>query len=180
MIKMTIRGVLRMALAVSDSLTEGAIMKIWFAAAIYVGMMCAGCSSVQDMWQPAPPQTRAKYGAFSGFEFFDTKNNDVDLDAQYNPQTGEYRVIAKIRNNASDVNESMVPLMQQFILGMSARVDQMDARTREIEQHGKNISEALSGLRGLLETGLAPLRGLKVGVDTPIGSGSVETGGNPN
>lgn len=167
-------GFLQSAKRASRSI-EVRLMAFLVACMAIIAM--GGCASVQDMWAPAPPQTKAEYGAWSGFKFYDTKNNDVDLDAQYDPKTGAYSVKAKIRNNASEVNESLVPLMQQFILGLSARVDQMDARTREVEAHGKNIMGALSELRGMIDSGLAPLKGLKTKIDTPIGGAAIETGG---
>lgn len=136
-----------------------------------------GCASIQDMVRPAVPHTKASYGAFSGFNLDDTKNNDIDAEGEYNAKTGDYKVKFKIRNNASDVMLANVEQMKVFTLGLAARVEQMDARTREVEAHGRNIIGSLEQIKGMLGEVISPLKGASIDIDGPLGKGGVKTGG---
>lgn len=132
----------RVGIAVPPENTKGVAMKFLKSslAVAMLGSCVAGCYS------PEPAQTRFGMGAFRGWEFHDSKDNDVSVEyAGYNSETKQWEVKnLTIRNNASDVNKTLEAMML-------ANAEQWKA----VAEHTRALGEATSSIAGALSW-LAP------------------------
>lgn len=137
-------------------------LKLWMAVMLVLGV---GCQGAPKGW--FEPVTKASYSPLWGsFSLYDTKDNDIEATGTYNKETGEFEFDVKIRNNASDVNQSQIELMAQYR-------EQMLVFNEQMRIHGENIVNAfgrlnelasivVGGATDILQTTVGP-DGLKVG-----------------
>ncbi len=135
---------------------------VFFTACILAGgLLAVGCQAgVQPLWSQAKPETVVKINPLSRTV---TVHNSTDTDISLGEFSGktaagtEWRVTdLKFVANASSVR--------------TANVAQMEM--------SRQITDAvMQGFAAWLAQAMAPLRGANVTIDTPIGGGSLTTGG---
>ncbi|GEM_PF-5716996 len=88
---------------------------------------------------PEQAQISIRYNPLTGFAYKDTKDNNIEAEGEYDPDTKAFKFKTKVISNASDVNAGMVPWMQEF-------AEQMKQRNEQDRITGQNISLAIQGL----------------------------------
>lgn len=129
-------------------------------------LVLAGCEN--GLFGSANPRTEFSYGA-SGAKFYDSKNNDIDVAGEYDPETGRVSVSKfVVRNNASDVRLANVEQM----LGLAKQQEQFNQGIREV----RGIVSDIGGM----VTELRMMRYGQTQIDTPWGTyGSTRSTSQP-
>lgn len=126
----------------------------------------AGCSRGHAaLWSQANPQTSFSFNPLTKtVTLFSNDGKGVTVD----------QITATWGENSFEVHGLVVT--DRSVENRQANVQQLQV----VDQITKTaIQEIFSGLSGMIEQGLMPLRGASATVDTPIGGGSVKLGGAP-
>ncbi len=124
------------------------------------GCVLTGCAFIK-------PTTQLKAGIF-GFEFYDTKDNDVVVKgAHFNPETKEFTV-----DELTVANKSS-PVIEANIAQMMAFVEQQHAANEGIKAAFDGLAQMTGLITRMAET-ILPGSGLSV--DTAIGGGKAHIG----
>lgn len=127
--------------------------------AVVLVMAASGCLGTPSGW--FEPETNVSYSPLWGLKVHDTKDNDIDAEGSYDPETKKLDFKFTIRNNASDVNESQLALMQEHR-------EQMAVYNEQMRIHGENIVNAfgmLNQLAGIVVGGATDIFQTTVGPD---------------
>lgn len=115
----------------------------------------AGCAFPKD-WNE--PEFRVAYSPLWGASLRNTKDFDGEADLTLDPESGKVTGLhLKIRDNASDVNQSQVALMREYR-------DQMVEFNEQLKTHGKNL-DMLAGRLNDLAGIAAGVLNVKAGPD---------------
>ncbi len=137
-----------------------------FSLVIFATM---GCNSAQWLTGRLEPITQISVNPFTkSFVFKDTKNNNVVIRGlEINKSTGAFKVAEVIiENNSSAVIAADSERMQHIIRAQEVYVDLH-------RQIGANIAMALAAGGDAAGNFISKLPNLSLGIDTPIGSGTL-------